>query len=324
MTKITPKKKDRFPRLRKEVDMMLAKMNKKKENQVRKVVKKVLNRQLETKMSIKTRYLDVNTVNFLTRVVDAPPLEYIEQRGYYAYDLGIGAPNSPYSIAQGTDQGDRIGNSISVVKNVVHYSIQSKPQRWPGTITQDGPRQDPIGDGILYIPQPYTVLALCLRRHDNLAIDGINQFTDLFQYGNSLQAPLSEPMLLYQKLNKDKYEVIHRRIHKIQPVYGSFGDDTVQMSGLYQIMDSHHKTFSRGSFKIPTPSKLLYNDDLGGNAPTNVSKLNYFMVFLPIAEIDPNGFFAYPRNLDTERPEESEPFELINVDIDHHLYYKDN
>lgn len=287
-------------------------------NDVKRYVTRKINSTLETKNSIASMYANAYAINLTTsRVANGAYTEVVK---WYCYNLSQDGDNSPYIIEQSAGQGDRIGNRITVVKNTVNYSIMSRPQKWPGQPDVLGPRADSETDGVHYTPQPYHMLVLCLRRKDGGQMYGLQTLGDLFQSGNTFNNPYTDGSLFYQKLNKDKYEMCYRRIHKLMPIITTT-DVTSQLDGLYNILDSQHKINPRGVFNLPIPKKLYYNDTIL-NEPQNTAKMNWFLVFLPATTLDVDSYFSYSTSNEA-LDEESEAFKLIDISINQHLYYKD-
>lgn len=112
-------------------------------------------------------------------------------------------PLSPYTgylgIAQGTGQGDRIGNSIRPYKCTLRMTIN--PNLYNVTSNPS--------------PCPHLVRMLILRRKDIGQSTLLTSFAGLFQTGNTAIAPQSNGSDIVNSINTDLYTVYHDEVLKI-------------------------------------------------------------------------------------------------------------
>lgn len=241
------------------------------------IVKSVVNRTLARKVETKlVADKIISFANFFTLDMSG---NNVTQLNYRVVPL-----NSIYnSIAQGVTQQDRIGNKICVKHNRISYSLMNNPNT-KGSFYIDG------ANVLTYNSGPYYVLALCLRRRDGSMqpqdVAGFDTFPAIYQFGGSSLAPTTtmNDLLLY--LNKDIYQVLYRKVHKIWPsvdnnLIGGVNPPNAMGPTSFTAPDAKTAVIRRFYLDKQTKNTLHYNDATAQVEET--PNLNCFMVFIPVS-----------------------------------------
>jgi len=162
--------------------------------------------------------------------------------GFGSNQIQVVSPyNSRLSIAQGTGQGDRIGNSIRVKSG--HIKLYFSTQPYDATFNP--------------IPQPNQILWF-LFRINNSYVEG-SALTNFFQQGDAAATPNGSGSDLVYDVNKNLYTVVKSGVLKLgnsaypgtgtNAGYQTFANNDYQLS---HVLDIDYTPFIR--------KKLEFND----------------------------------------------------------------
>lgn len=146
------------------------------------------------------------------------------------------------NLQQGTGQGQRVGNKISVRRLMLMGHIL------------------PQGDGTNVQPSQLVVRHVIFRQKQSIDIP--TSLADIFQSGNASTAPTNTLTDMYWPLNRDDYRIFYDKIYKIS-------DKTID------IHMTNVKIFKIDLMKF-VPKTIQYNDNAVD--PTNVGLYNVFFV----------------------------------------------
>lgn len=215
-------------------------MEKLRVNNIKKIVKRVLNNQNEVKCSQLLTIADQN-------VVIGAGLAFTVPLGY-TYIKSIIPP-----VLQGSEDGQRIGNRVNVKKLVLKYSL------YASQITPSA--------GSNYFPATPFLIRVIVYRHKDDREDYHNVgILDLQNTSGNLG---SVPDTWFEPYNRNMFDIAYSKQYVMQPTKnissGSIVTDPVVNGS---------KTFITRKVNIPLPKKLIYADNSGspiaGN-PTNAS-----------------------------------------------------
>lgn len=163
----------------------------------------------------------------------------------------------PLFIDQGTGQGDRLGNEITL-------------KRFPTTMLFSAPAvKDPLNN---WIDQDVLCRFVVGRLRNNLSQPEVADIEKLFQYGNTSEGPGNTIMQLYAPLNKDhwiiKRDIKFRLRGTTMTDSGTTNSDMPvgNLSGRYHLV--------RLDLKKYLPKTIKYDDDVN---PTNVGLWGFLL-----------------------------------------------
>jgi len=274
-------------------------MSKKLNSLVSKKCKNIMARTLETKKQAEETY-------------SSKPIAQVDTGSANGYQLLVFSFNTLYNtVVQGTGQGSRVGNRITVKSSYIKYCISVDPQ----VSTWQSPGSGTAKDW--WLIQPTYVDVYCLKRKDGTIILNGNGYSDLYQFGSETKAPTStiEDNLL--EINKDAYVVLYHRRHKIgAPNINCVADDTTPLT-IFSTYDGKQSVVSTVYLTKHIPKHLSYNDD--NVQVQNVPALNIFMLCLPSPRMYPGTMYNEGT---TQPPGENQPLG-INFSANHYINYTD-
>lgn len=184
----------------------------------------------------------------------APALTIADQQPVLGTGLDKSGSNLGYTytsslippVAQGTGDGQRIGNKISPKKLVLRYSVRALP------VTAVG--------GTNPKPALPFLCRVIVYRHRYATDDYGNG--GLLNIGGSSQNLGSTPDLWLEPYNKDEFIIAYSKTFMMQTVTNNSGASTVSDNAA-----NGTKHFVMGKATIPLPKSLHYNDNV--TIPTN-------------------------------------------------------
>lgn len=204
-------------------------VRKQKVRYIRKIVKSVMKKKTETKIAepytqnnLQVLPFDTGTTLFGTEISLITPL---------------------INIAQGTAQGQRIGNRIDVSSMKMKGYITVQKQ------TGQNSNNQPV----------YVKLVFLRRKNNQLPINSV-PVTNFFQNGNTTQAPTNSPTDIMRYINKDVFTVYDTRLFKLGFADGGLNvlsgpNNDFKLSKMFSVNLSKHI------------GKLIYDDN--GAQPNN-------------------------------------------------------
>jgi hypothetical protein len=214
------------------------------------------------------------TVNKNVEVKNQAEFTIVED-GFFHAD---GAPIVPYFepkqlntiwnlITQGVGQGGRIGNKITVKGYTVAYTLKVETGN-PLWSTSQIPNN-------YYYPQGYYIDVYIMRRRDG-TLETSNTLTEFFQFGDTTQAPTTNVNDAMLYINKDVYNVLYKRRHKMAPASLDFAATAEQSNQYDGLMSVTKKVNLTKHIK----SVLRYNDATA--QVEDEPSTNIFMICLPV------------------------------------------
>lgn len=169
--------------------------------------------------------------------------------GYFANtDLSaryIGPDTSSYIIAQGSGQGDRVGNVIRVKKCILKYYLVPIPQ---------DPSFNPV-------PQPQLVRVWVGNIRSNLAQKPDNvTIAELYQGGNNSFPPNETVDDMMAPVNADKFIEKYTCVHKVGHAIYTDPNSTLKPFSYYANNDYSESTFGMVDCTKFFKSRLYFND----------------------------------------------------------------
>lgn len=213
------------------------------------------------KVHIKRNYRKKNTVAKMIKKILKPEIK--QQSNFFVNDqsvlVGHPAPTSPAlqffvtsvgdvvnQIAQGTGQGDRIGNKILMKNMIVKGTVY--------TNTTTGPNGTPFG-----ITGPIYVDVYIGYKRDLTPIE--SSLTAFFNDGDGWISPSGSSKDLLYPINRDKYVVLGKRRLKI-------GQNTYSTSTASYNDYSQHKEYKFNLSKFVNGKTCKWNDTINAT-PTS-------------------------------------------------------
>jgi len=158
----------------------------------------------------------------------------------------IGPDTSSYQIAQGTGQGDRLGNVIKVKKCILKYYLCPIPQ----------------SDALNPIPQPQLVRVWIGNIRSNLAQKpDATTIAELYAGGNTSFPPNETVDDMMAPVNADKFIEKYTCVHKVGHSIYTDPSGTLKPFSFYANNDYSESTFATVDCTKFFKSKLYFNDN---------------------------------------------------------------
>lgn len=206
---------------------------------LKKAVRTIINKEVEDKLVVnKTVIQQAN----------------IPGAGLTSAGLGVLSPISVL-LTQGTNEASRIGNKVITKKMYVRYSINALPT-------------NEVGVGALnpFRGLPFLVRVVIYRHRYNM---GDSSPDALIDDGSSSTFLNGDVDTYFRPYNKDEYQVIYSKTHKLQPIRHLSGSGYIDVN-----QDNKFSNFVIRNATIKCPKTLIFNDN--NSQPTN---FNYHIGF---------------------------------------------
>jgi len=222
-------------------------INKVKVNNVKKIVKSVLKKNMELKIAQQIGVAD--NVN-----VQGTGLLYDGVTNLRGWCSGPSVPTGIIpSVTTGTGEGSKIGNRINPKALILKYFLSALPTT---DSVFSGGNTNPF-KGV-----PFRVRVIVFRH--KFAIDDYSQ-TNILQNGNSSTSFGSGIDNFFRPYNKDEYTIVYSKTIKMAAVKHITG--TTGTTITTENVPNGTLSFYAGSAKLPLPKVLRYND--GADVATN-------------------------------------------------------
>lgn len=226
-------------------------INKVKVNNIKKIVKSVLKKKMELKISQQIALADTVPVTGTGLLYNPTSSQY---RGWCSSSSIIPL------ISNGTGEADRIGNQVSPKNLRLKYFLTAVPTTDSTYVTSATPPVSLNTNPFRGVPFRVRVIVF---RH-KYAIDDNSQL-NILQNGNSTASFGSNMDNFFRPYNRDEYTIVHSKTIRMAASKHNSG-----VAGVNSVPDNVPNgslSFYAGGASIKLPKKLYYND--GQQAPTN-------------------------------------------------------
>lgn len=227
-------------------------VNKVKVDNIKKIVKSVLKKKLELKISQMTNLADSIAVTGTGLLYNPATANY---RGWCS------GPSIPTGIIptvnNGTGESDRIGNSISPKSLRLKYFLTAVPTT-DATYSQGGV----VLNTNPFRGVPFRVRVIVFRH--KYSMDDYSQ-TNILQNGNASVSFGSAMDNFFRLYNKDEFTIVYSKT--IRMCASKHNSGAAGVNSVPENVPNGSLSFYAGSSYLPLPKKLRYND--GQNVPTN-------------------------------------------------------
>lgn len=205
-------------------------VNKVKVANIKKIVKSVVNQNIEDKM-----------VQNLTLIEKAN----IPGAGLTSAGLGVLSPVT-ILLSQGTNESARIGNKVTAKKMILRYSVYATPSTEAAGVNP-------------FRGLPFMVRVVVYRHRYNMGDSSPDALIDVGSSNTFLNGDVDT---YFRPYNKDEYSIVYSKTHRLQPIrhLGATAYSEVNQ-------DTKATSFIIRSIKLKTPKTLIFNDN--NNQPTN-------------------------------------------------------